>query len=38
MIKSAASLIDIGPGGGEIVAVGTPEKMVVVKGGIQGSF
>jgi excinuclease ABC subunit A len=42
VIKSAASLIDIGPGGGdasgEIVAVGTPEKVAAVKENYTGQF
>jgi excinuclease ABC subunit A len=40
VIKSADYLIDIGPdggdAGGEIVAIGTPEKVAAVKGGYTG--
>ncbi len=42
VIKSADYLIDIGPedgdAGGEIVAVGTPEKVAVVRESYTGQF
>ena len=42
MIKSADWLIDMGPeggdGGGEIIAVGTPEQLAAVEGSWTGSY
>ena len=42
VIKSADYLIDLGPeggnGGGEIVAVGTPEEVAEVEGSYTGKF
>jgi len=42
VIKSADYLIDIGPGGGDaggdVVAVGTPEKVALVQKSYTGQF
>jgi excinuclease ABC subunit A len=42
VVKSADYIIDLGPeggeGGGEVVAVGTPEEVVKVKGSWTGKF
>jgi len=42
VIKTADWLIDLGPeggeGGGEIVAVGTPEEIAAVEGSYTGRF
>jgi excinuclease ABC subunit A len=42
VIKSADHIIDIGPeggdGGGKIIATGTPEQVVRVKGSYTGEF
>jgi excinuclease ABC subunit A len=42
VIKTADWVIDLGPEGGdrggELVAVGTPEDVVKVKGSLTGSF
>jgi excinuclease ABC subunit A len=42
MIKVADHLIDVGPeggeGGGKIIATGTPEQIIKVKGSYTGKY
>ncbi len=42
VVKTADWIIDIGPeggdGGGQVVAVGTPEDIVAAKGSVTGEY